>query len=132
MIDFEDAKNIGSACLATVRSVLTGLEIEACEWTQEDGFEEDCESMGAASPEEPSKDNYTLNQEDEYEEDLAKWRMECRQLGSDQSDFERRWEALKSLAIQFSREIGDFIETKGREASRRAVETHNRLQLSHQ
>jgi len=135
------------AILATSRGRLTGKEIEACEWaTSGDQFEDDMEILNEEEPEEPDwldeepdEDDFENvaefekamdeweEERDDFESEHDQWEDECSELSARQSKFEYLMKLLKSLDIEFSREIGEWIANRDREISRKAVETHNRL-----
>ncbi len=104
----------GKALLETVRHVLTGAEIEACEWTQTPDFMEDHDWLQSWF-----ETDEHMRDEMEDEEFYAS--------ESRESEILRKLDPLDSLRIQYSREIAHHIDEANRTASRRAVETHNRL-----
>ena len=114
----EHAMETAEALLAIARHRLTGKEIEACEWTQSDEFLDLIETGEISGPDEPDKDDF----EDlkSYAEAYELWELT-----------EDKWQTLKRLRLEFYAAITRWIDAKDREASRRAVKTHNRLQTNH-
>ena len=122
----DDAKKNAEALLATVKKLMTGAEIDACEWTKERGFEDEFEGDFAKRPEEPDRSDYSdedLYDEDpeEWEEEMAAWEQATGGVGADEALIERRIGHLERLSIQFSREIADWINKRNAARARQTT-----------
>jgi len=116
----EEHQATGEALLATVFHLMTGREIEVCdrmisgEWQSDLASHERNTRLWRNADRCPHCDEVldtTISEPDE----------------SDSEKLDLELQRFDSLAIQFSREIADFINAKNTAASRLAVETHSRL-----
>lgn len=102
----EDAPAIAEALLATVRKVMIGREIEACEWALDEYMQSDIDrevrSMMRGYSDEENQLSY-------YEAEALVIR-ESEELG-----------ILQRLQNQFSREIGNWIDARNRARGRRTL-----------
>lgn len=125
----QDMKIAANALLATVHGVMSGNEIAACEWALSEQFDDDMELMDADEPDEPfepekperedfdSDEDYENamnqydNEMDDYRAEYDDWERECDSIQTAQLTISRLLNPLKSLQIQFSREIANHIDT---------------------
>lgn len=122
----EEIQQVGEALLATVRQVMTGREIEACEWTQSADFVDDFEGYRYRD-QEMEPDYELFDHHDDFETAHGAWEKRAIENGRRDKATAEKLELLNQLAVPYSREIANHIDEENRAASRRAVETHNRL-----
>lgn len=103
-MDTDDLKDAATALMATVKKLLTGREMEACEWAKSDQMEFEIESATRHHMLEDDGSCYDY------------W--EARDLAF--QDF-HELDLLRSLQTQFSREIGDWLNKRNAARSRQAV-----------
>jgi hypothetical protein len=141
----ETAIETAAALLATERHRLTGKELAACEWTQDPEFENDTYVMDwhypsePEEPEEPEEDDFDTTAEYErardrwedemadWETDYSRWEDKVEEYNRARAPFEAHLATLERLRNEFYVTITRWIDAQDRAASRRAVETHNRL-----
>jgi hypothetical protein len=100
----EDAPEIAEALLGSVRHLMLGVEIEACEWALSDTLKLDIEREIREALRHADPDQYTR-------EEIEKFVL--REIGE--------LHILKRLQIQFPREIGEWIAARDRTAAGRRV-----------
>lgn len=114
MLDLEELQDSGRALLAKCRHLLLGIEMEACEWAASDDLESDLSDFWGYS---------TVDIEDLTEDELEEHEFTSERVG----DMIVYSKVITRLRHQFCREITEWIDARDRSASRRSVETHNRL-----
>lgn len=102
-MDIEQAKETANALLATVKKVMSGREIEACEWTRSYEFEDEVLFV------EYGDADYL-----EYDDDgePPTWLHD---------DICSKLHLLESLSIQFSREVGRWINSRNAARARKTI-----------
>lgn len=102
---FEDAKEVAAALLATVKKLMAGSEIEACEWTKTPEFEDEVDwYLG------PGRIELHEDEDGEYES-----------LEMAPNSIHKKWETLIRLETTFSREIGNWINRRNIAIARRST-----------
>ena len=117
----DDAKANAEALLATVKKLMTGAEIQACEWTKEDSFERDFYWLQDEEdwPEEPCREDFETEEEFQYDHD--QWECDMERAQDDANLFHRHIRLLKSLSIQFSFQISDWINKRNLARARKTT-----------
>ena len=98
-----EAQESANALLAVAKKRMSGREIDACEWTRSDDFEDEYDLMVYGPPE-----VYNVDDDEETEGEFVE-------------DIRWKWGLLQSLAIEFSREISNWINKRNATRSRKAV-----------
>lgn len=96
---YEDAKEAAAALLATVKKLMTGSEIAACEWTKEEDFEEQFGKSKAPN-------------------DIDEWHAGDGFLSS---EFVDMFHSLRRLETTFSREISDWQRKRNMARARKTI-----------
>lgn len=110
-MNVEEAKETAVALLATVKKVMTGREIAACEWAKSDEAEIDIE-----------REIRCLMRADE----TGPFYDYCDAESLALRDFDEL-RVLQLLKNQFSREIADWINKRNAARSRKVVKTFQRI-----
>ena len=113
-MEIEEAKEAATALLATVKKLMTGREIEACEWAKSDEMETDVE-----------REIRYLMRDAEHDRRYDYRDAEVLAL----RDMEEI-RVLQLLKNQFPREIADWINKRNAARSRKAVATFQRISLA--
>lgn len=106
MIDsIEDAQSVAAALLATVKKLMTGSEIAACEWAKNPEFEDEIDWFLFGDEE----DYFTGD--DDYDE----------QSEHNSQIIVNKWHTLLRLETAFVREISDWQRNRNMALARRAT-----------
>lgn len=99
-MNIQEAEEAAEALLATVKHVMTGREIEACRM---------------------AKDGTLAEEERDRQEFLDQLEEEEREAASEDYGSSAAISLIESLSIQFSREIGDWINKRNAARGRKVV-----------